>query len=74
MCGNLFPVTINMPTNSIFIVVCKYGEMRSIWYTPDIMNVMKIVYRSGSLLRVIINLYVLLALPCTRIHYVEREL
>jgi len=30
--------------------------MRSIWYAPDIMNIMKIVYRSGSLLRVIINL------------------
>ena len=59
MCGNLFPVTFNMPTNYIF-VVCKYGELRSAWFTPDIINAMKIVLRSVSLLRVIINLYVLL--------------
>ena len=74
MCGNLFPVTVNIPTYSIFVVVCKYGEMRSVWFAPDIMNVTKIVHRSGSLLRVIIDLYILLTLPCTRIHYVGREL
>jgi len=47
MGANLCPVTINIPTNSIFFVVWKYGEMRSVWFTPDVINVMKIVYRSG---------------------------
>lgn len=48
--------------------------MRSVWFTPDVMDVMKIVYRSESLLHIIINLYVLFTLPCTPKYNVEKDL